>query len=117
MHGAGNALTPSPGMGIRRLRIEAGKDEYYRARLSLSTDTLRADFSGTTHGGFQTQSGFDQQKLLIKHQFQTYARDVITSVSFTNLNQETAGFIVGHQLYKDAPARKVNPTPEADRDA
>ena len=117
MHGAVNVLTPSPVMGIRRLRIEAGKDEYYRARLSLSTDTLRADFSGTTHGGFQTQSGFDQQKLLIKHQFQTYARDVITSVSFTNLNQETAGFIVGHQLYKDATARKVNPTPEAYRDA
>ena len=117
MHGAVNVLTPSPVMGIRRLRIEAGKDEYYRARLSLSTDTLRADFSDTTHGGFQTQSGFDQQKLLIKHQFQTYARDVITSVSFTNLNQETAGFIVGHQLYKDAAARKVNPTPEAYRDA
>ena len=117
MHGAVNVLTPSPVMGIRRLRIEAGKDEYYRARLSLSTDTLRADFSDTTHGGFQTQSGFDQQKLLIKHQFQTYARDVITSVSFTNLNQETAGFIVGHQLYKDATAKKVNPTPEAYRDA
>jgi iron complex outermembrane receptor protein len=117
MHGAVNVLTPSPVMGIRRLRIEAGKDEYYRARLSLSTDTLRADFSVTTHGGFQTQSGFDQQKLLIKHQFQTYARDIITSVSFTNLNQETAGFIVGHQLYKDATAKKVNPTPEAYRDA
>ncbi len=117
MHGAVNVLTPAPVMGIRRLHIEAGKDEYYHARLSLSTDTLRADFSGTTHGGFQTQSGFDQQKLLIKHQFQTYARDVITSVSFTNLNQETAGFIVGHQLYKDATARKVNPTPEAYRDA
>ena len=117
MHGAVNVLTPSPVMGIRRLHIEAGKDEYYRARLSLSTDTLRADFSGTTHGGFQTESGFDQQKLLIKHKFQTYTRDVITSLSFTNLNQETAGFIVGHQLYKDATARKVNPTPEAYRDA
>ena len=117
MHGAVNVLTPSPVTGLRRLRVESGADDYYRGRLSLSSGALRADFSGTTHGGYQDQSGFDQQKLLLKYQLQTNTHNITTSLSITNLNQETAGFIRGPLVYKDAAARRANPNPEAYRDA
>ncbi|MGV0033763.1 MAG: TonB-dependent receptor [Candidatus Azotimanducaceae bacterium WSBS_2022_MAG_OTU7] len=117
MHGVVNILTPDPVEDYRELEMESGPNDYYRARLSLSTDTLRLDVSGATDGGYKDESGFDQQKMLLKHRAVTSEREITTTFSFTNLNQETAGFIRGYESYKDSGQKRGNPNPEAYRDA
>jgi len=117
MHGVVNILTPDPIADYRQVETEAGPNDYYRARLALSSDTLRLDVSGTTDGGYKDESGFDQQKMLLKHRAVTGEREITTTFSYTNLNQETAGFIMGHDSYKDSGKKRDNPNPEAYRDA
>ena len=117
MHGVVNILTPGPVAGHRQLQMEAGPNDYYRTRFALSSDTLRLDVSGTTDGGYKDESGFDQQKMLLKHRAVTGEREITTTFSYTNLNQETAGFIMGHDSYKDSGKKRDNPNPEAYRDA
>ncbi|MEK9824153.1 MAG: TonB-dependent receptor [Gammaproteobacteria bacterium] len=117
LHGAVNVITPIPVADLRRIRLQAGPDEYLRAKLSASSASTRIDISGTTDGGFKDDSGFDQQKLLLKHLGELADLGTTTTFSYTNLNQETAGFVQGDEAYKDAGLRRDNPNPEAYRDA
>ena len=117
MHGVINILTPEPVADLREVTVESGPNDYYRTRLALSSDSLRLDVSGTTDGGYKDQSGFDQQKMLLKHRVLTADREITTTFSYTNLNQETAGFIRGRDSYKDSRQKRDNPNPEAYRDA
>jgi outer membrane receptor protein involved in Fe transport len=117
MHGVVNILTPETVAGHREVEMESGPNDYYRARLALSSDALRLDVSGTTDGGYKDESGFDQQKMLLKYRAVTGEREITTTFSYTNLNQETAGFIQGHDSYKDSGQKRDNPNPEAYRDA
>jgi iron complex outermembrane receptor protein len=117
LHGVINILTPAPAEGLRKLSFEAGPNDYLRTKTSWSTDQLRLDFSGTTDGGYKDASGFDQQKLLVTHSYANTNREITTTFSYTNLNQETAGFIRGDETYKDSGSKRDNPNPEAYRDA
>jgi|AP95_1055475.scaffolds.fasta_scaffold00125_3 outer membrane receptor protein involved in Fe transport len=117
LHGVINVLTDNPSAQLKSISIEAGPYDYYRSKLSLSSDSLRLDFSGTTDGGYKDDSGFDQQKLLLKHHWADGVKEITTTFSYTNLNQETAGFIRGDEVYKDSGSKRDNPNPEAYRDA
>ena len=117
LHGVVNILTPRPEASLRQLKLEAGPDDYYRARLTASSDRLRLDVSGTSDGGYKDNSGYDQQKLILKHHSVQDKLTLTTSLSYTNLNQETAGFIQGPEVYKQAALKRSNPNPEAYRDA
>ena len=116
LHGVVNIITPGVEAGLRQLRLEAGPYDYYRGRLALSSARLRLDVTGASDGGYKDDSGFGQQKLLLTHQTAMDKLPVTTSLAVTNLNQETAGFIQGHEAYKDAGLRRSNPNPEAHRD-
>ncbi len=117
LHGVVNVRTAGPVPDLKRISVEAGPYQYYRGKASYSTETVRVDISGTTDGGYKDDSGFDQQKLIIKHKAKTQHRDIVTTFSYTNLNQETAGFIRGDEVYKDSGQKRDNPNPEAYRDA
>jgi len=66
--------------------------------------------------GFRADSGLDQQKLTLRHDFEGAAISARTVVSAVNLNQETAGFVIGPDAYRDPELRRTNPNPEAFRD-
>ncbi len=117
LHGVVNVITPELDQDLKRLDLEAGPYDYYRAKLAVSSNNLRMDFSGTTDGGWKDDSGYDQQKLSLKHRYNSANRQITTTFSYTNLNQETAGFIVGDEAYKGSGSRRDNPNPEAYRDA
>lgn len=116
MHGMINVLT-APVTDVRRIAIEAGPHDYYRAKVSVGNTHWRLDGNGTTDGGYKDDSGYDQQKVTIKNQSQWGAFAATSVFSATNLNQETAGYITGHDSYKDDALRRTNPNPEAYRDA
>ncbi|MCB1646392.1 MAG: TonB-dependent receptor [Pseudomonadales bacterium] len=116
MHGMVNILTPTTGEE-RSVQLEGGPHDYYRIHLTEGTESLRLSFNGTTDGGYKHDSGFDQQKLTAKYTTRLSDFDVTATLGFNNLNQETAGFIVGHDSYKDDDAAKQNPNPEAYRNS
>lgn len=117
LHGVINVLTPQIKPGERKLSFEAGADQYYRGQFSASGDSLRVDATATTDGGYKDDSGFDQQKVFIRHDGQIGDANISTRLTWTNLNQETAGFIRGRDAYKNSGSKRDNPNPEAFRDA
>ncbi len=115
MHGIINVVTP----GIsdqRRLALEVGADDYRRLKLHAGTDNLSVAVSLTHDGGYRDQSGFDQQKVSLRHSYAENDLTIDTGMTLTNLNQETAGFIVGLNAYEDRAQIKGNLNPEAYRD-
>lgn len=132
LHGVINIVSPVPDQqDTSVLNIEAGGDDYYRSSLlhkgSIAGIGHRpgqhwlVSFSGTRDGGFKNHSGFDQQKLKLRHglslEYGQGDLSITTTASFSNLNQETAGFISGHEVYRDDSSKDENPNPEAYRDA
>ncbi|XOV89343.1 MAG: TonB-dependent receptor [Pseudomonadota bacterium] len=115
MHGMINIITP-PVQASRSVSLEGGPNDYVRGRATLASDTWRLDVNGTRDGGYKEDSGYGQQKFTLKHRGQVSDWETTSVVTGANLNQETAGFIVGNQAYKDPGQKRVNPNPEAYRD-
>jgi outer membrane receptor protein involved in Fe transport len=126
LHGVINVISPSllqpPGSS---LAIEAGSHDYYRTTLRHRGEAKQHHwlfaFNGVSDGAYKDDSGFDQQKFKFRHgtQINTDKGDlrITTTAAFTNLNQETAGFIRSKDAYQRDSRRKENPNPEAYRDA
>jgi outer membrane receptor protein involved in Fe transport len=118
---------------INVITLEAGDDFGYF--LDTSADTVgrikgRAFVSDTRgrHGffaglsilndpGFRADSGADQQKLTLRHDWRGEGVTVSTIGAFYNLNQETAGFVEGPDAYLDETLRQQNANPNSFRDA
>lgn len=121
VHGVINVLTPDPlALPDIQLGLEAGPNDYVRGRLGWTHkyqhSALAIYGNLTNDGGYKDDSGFDQQKFNVVHQYQKDALAVKTVLSLSNLNQETAGFIQGFEAYTDESRKRENPNPEAYRD-
>ncbi|WP_293748430.1 TonB-dependent receptor [uncultured Paraglaciecola sp.] len=121
-HGVINILTPNP-FDVERssLSLSMGPHDYSRGMFSLSTASEQHGFllygNLTKDGGYLDDSGFEQQKVNLIHQYQNKKWQIKNVVAVTNLNQETAGFISGFEVYKDAELKRQNPNPEAFRNS
>lgn len=116
MHGLINILTPAIAAPGTQMQLEVGAHAYTRIKLNHRGANWRVDFSGTSDEGYKDDSGFDQQKLTAKFLDNFAGYNATATFSFTNLNQETAGFIQGPDAYKKTSLKKDNPNPEAFRD-
>ena len=122
MHGVINVLSAAPTETLdHRLALEAGPDDYYRAKYHYRNTVGRHGFSinanGSSDGGYKDDSGYDQQKATLRHDYSGERWNIRTVFDATNLNQETAGFIRGYKAYNDSHLKNSNPNPEAYRDA
>jgi outer membrane receptor protein involved in Fe transport len=122
VHGVINVLTPNPfDVEHSRISLSLGPHDYSRGMFSVSKTSEQHGFllygNITKDGGYLDDSGFDQQKFNLIHQYQQGKWQTKSVLAFTNLNQETAGFISGFEVYKDAAVKKQNPNPEAFRDS
>jgi iron complex outermembrane receptor protein len=121
LHGIVNVLMPSPNNERSpELDIEVGANDYIRGRVQLPFDTDSAWLASLVHtddGGFREDSGYRQSKLHVKRAWPVADGTFTAALSLTDLDQETAGFIVGEDAYKDPAVNRSNPNPEAFRDA
>ena len=122
LHGIINVISEKPSQeGETSIGLEAGPNDYGRVKLSVSDSHgqsgYRINFNGASDGGYHDDSGFDQQKLTLRLDYQGDNWSSQNLISANNLNQETAGYIVGTDAYKDAVLRDTNPNPEAYRDS
>src|SRR4030095_2816346 len=121
-HGAVNVIQAAPDeLPSQSLALEGGPDEYYRSKLALAGQVGDADVGGVvvaTHdGGWRDASGLDEQKLNVALTRRLSEGHFAIRLAATNLNQETAGFIQGHDAYRNEAIARSNPNPEAYRDA
>jgi len=117
LHGIIHVRTPMPGAESQRSQIEAGPHDYWRIKHITTSERSVIALSGTSDGGYKDDSGFGQQKAVMKRLTQFAGGRLIYQLAITNLNQETSGFIQGDDVYKDPAMKRLNPNPEAFRDA
>jgi outer membrane receptor protein involved in Fe transport len=122
VHGLTNFIDPEPGAQQgQTLSLSANSLQRYRADATANFTTNGvANWAGLSvmkDGGWRDYSGVDQQKLTLRSKFGGETWNIVTTLSAVNLNQETAGFIQGPEVYKDEDIATTNPNPEAYRDA
>jgi len=121
LHGIINVLMPeqgdrAPGHAV----VELGSNRYLRLQAELPSDPGSPHFAGFTFsddGGFRDDSGYRQLKLHANSTHDFLGGSLTTAFTATDLDQETAGFIVGEDAYKDPAVNRSNPNPEAFRKA
>lgn len=122
VHGLINVLSRAPSLELEReIDISVGPHDLYTAKGSVS-DTLgnhgyRVNVLGTTDGGYANDSGYDQQKVTLRHDYYGAIDSFKTLFSYTNLNQETTPYITGFKAYESESRSRTNPDPDAYRDA
>ncbi|MGH8186918.1 MAG: TonB-dependent receptor, partial [Steroidobacteraceae bacterium] len=117
-----NVIPAAPGeLPSQSLGVEAGPDEYYRAKLALAHKGSASDIGGVvfaTHdGGWRDASGLDEQKLNLGVTHRRGDATLGVQLAATNLAQETASFIQGFEAYRNEAIARSNSNPEAYRDA
>ncbi len=122
LHGIINIISRAPSEEPETdFSLEGGPHNYSRLKFSSSqlggNHRFRVSANATHDGGYKDDSGFDQHKVTLRHDYSTSSLSVKNGLTLTNLNQETAGFVVGHQAYNNSALKKHNPNPEAYRDS
>lgn len=121
LHGIVNVILPAPGEKVAELlSVETGSNEFLRVAGHVPVEpssAFRAMAFITDDGGFRDDAGYRQVKLHAKVATTLFGGDLQSGFSASDLDQETAGFIVGEDAYRDATVNRSNPNPEAFRDA
>ncbi|GLP96981.1 hypothetical protein GCM10007895_22870 [Paraferrimonas sedimenticola] len=116
-----NVLTPEFGLVGNQAALSISDNNYYQFKGLLDTQSGDNEFiaalSHSHDGGYRDSSGYNQQKLLVKHRYAAGAARVTTSFNASRLDQQTAAYLVGKDSYKDKALSKTNPSPEAYRKA
>ena len=117
MHGVINVVS-KPIEDINTISSNIGPNGYTNFKSSIGdSESWRINSFFSTDDGLRKKSGHDQQKFQLKSHFGLNGWDGIFNLRLTNLNQETAGYISGKDIYKDKRQSEKNLNPEAYRDA
>jgi iron complex outermembrane receptor protein len=122
VHGIINVIPPMPDeIPALGATVEYGSDAWRRLGLAASRDTadggLGLVMEGTDDGGWRDASGFEEEKLNAVWARALGSGRLKLTLSGSNLDQETAGFIIGLNSYRDPAIARSNPDPEAYRNA
>ena len=121
IHGVINVVTKNPIDSPAQLELDLGSYGYKRAGFNLGNQQqqhgLGINFSITEDSGYRDNEGVDQIKSHIRYQYAAQNFDLEAGLSISELEQETAGFIIGLNSYSDEEVAQSNPNPEAYRNA
>ncbi|MEX2131180.1 MAG: TonB-dependent receptor plug domain-containing protein, partial [Pseudohongiellaceae bacterium] len=120
VHGMINVVLPEPSEQTR-ISVETGPRGFLRGNLALGYDFGNFKelllLNGVNEEGWKDDSGYDQQKASWLYEYTTAGGYQLNGgITATNLNQETAGYVVGKDSYKDESIRETNPDAIAYRD-
>ena len=121
LHGIINFLMPMQGnRSAAHGIVEVGANRFLRLQAELPGDPQSPHFAGVTFsddGGFRDDSGYRKFKLHVNTTNDFLGGELTSAFSATDLDQETAGFIIGEDAYRDPAVNRSNPNPEAFREA
>ena len=117
MHGVINVIS-KPLKDENNISTNLGPNGYRNIKAKLGNQSnWSLNVFGASNDGFREFSGYDQQKLKMRSDFQLSSWTASLNMTLTNLNQETAGYITGLNSYKESNLNRKNLNPEAFRDA
>jgi outer membrane receptor protein involved in Fe transport len=118
LHGTINVLLPGtdvPG----RAAFELGPNDFGRIVGRVGSPGQEGAFgAGFVHaadGGFREDSGYQQTKGYLGTSLQAWSGSLDIHLALSDLDQETAGYILGFDAYKDPALNRQNLNPEAYR--
>jgi iron complex outermembrane receptor protein len=121
LHGIINVRTPVPDDEARQhVGVEFGSNDFVRVDTSFGIPLAnrgQAGFVIADDGGFREESGYRQAKGFLNIASEVFGGDLMTSLAISDLDQETAGYILGENAYKDPALNRKNLNPEAFRKA
>ncbi len=121
VNGTINIITHQQADAASRWAIQAGSDDWVRISGRQQFGNAAQGYSlavtASGDGGFRDQTETEQHKLSVNGHGRVASFLYRYGITATRLNQETAGFLVGTDSYRDRSLIRLNPTPEAYRDA
>ena len=122
LHGVIDVRSRSPRFNpINRISVEGGGKDYYRVGLSLTKDAgegmVGLDANAVDSGSFREDEGYEHQFMNLAHSTPTDWGQIETRLNLARLDQDTAGFILGEDSFRDPVLRRQNLNPEAYRQA
>jgi len=121
VHGLINVI-PRAGAGTGgALEVLGGSFGRWRGNAWVGEEVGAHQFAlGVSHAhedGFRDDASLDQTQVSTRHLWDDGTWSSDTVASFTQLNQETAGFVFGHNAFDNSRLARTNADPEAFRDA
>lgn len=122
IHGVINVITPDTTRGNPQLLgYDYGSYGYNRLKLRHGKDWgdsgLGVNASITRDTGYRDDEGVDQEKVNVRYRYNTDDINIMTGLTYTNLDQETAGYITGFKAYESDALSQSNENPDAFRKA
>ena len=117
MHGVINVVSAAPTEAAGRTAWQWRPGPMTTTAPSTATVTPGASTAsvvsanGTSDGGYKDDSGYDQQKAILRHDYRARTWHVARVLDTANLNQDTAGYIEGYKAYQDRTCRRAIPIP------
>ena len=119
IHGVINILSPASIEEGGQFRLEVGPHDFGRLKLALGNGKTGGALTLTHSNGYRDDASIDQQKLSLRHQSEFDGIAVTSGLTVVNLQQETAGFVVGENgersAYNSRRLSRQNLNPEAYR--
>ena len=125
VHGLINVITPTPSEEKKQIIRTQFSDQEFTIDGSYSGPTQKGgvvlnlfwrEDNGYSHNESIDQPHYGQQKFLLRWDNSEGINDYIFTLTGTNLNQETKGYVKGYKIYNNKNISKINPDPEAFRD-
>ena len=125
VHGLINVITPTPSEEKKQIIRTQFSDQEFTIDGSYSGPTQKGgvvlnlfwrEDNGYSHNESIDQPHYGQQKFLFRWDNSEGINDYIFTLTGTNLNQETKGYVKGYKIYNNKSISKINPDPEAFRD-
>jgi outer membrane receptor protein involved in Fe transport len=114
VHGIINVLPQQPGTGIGKVKLSVGEYSFRRLQfVSANEHSFSANGVVESADSIQHDAGHEQAKLNLGWNGATWR----AHLAATTLDQDTAGFIIGEDAYRDPALKRSNPNPEAYRQA
>ena len=121
IHGVINVITPDTTRGGGKFGVDYGSYGYHRVKFRHGKDNgdsgIGVNASITRDTGYRNDEGVDQEKVNIRHRRDFDTMSISSGLTYTHLQQDTAGYITGFESYKDPEIARSNPNPEAFRHA
>jgi outer membrane receptor protein involved in Fe transport len=121
VHGVINVITPDTTYNEHTLGVDLGSYGYSRLKMRSGKDFgnqgIGINASVTRDTGYRDDESVNQQKLNLRHRYNLNNLLISTGLSYTHLEQNTAGFIEGFESYKNEEVAQANFDPNAFRNA
>ncbi|NMH60857.1 TonB-dependent receptor [Alteromonas sp. MYP5] len=119
LHGVINVVTPDTTRGAKWLGVDVGSYGYKRIKGRYGVDQgdsgLGANVSITRDNGFRDDESVYQEKINLRHRYDLASFSVNSGITYTHLDQQTAGYLTGEDSYKSDELINLNENPEAYR--